>query len=489
MSDYENHDHGIEDDTASQSVTDQDEDADSEAKAPLTDEMRRVRLKSFADFHDGFVLLFYLLKSDAIYAIHESCSDSLFHHMAFFPADSLSLGPKFLEMYGKIGDKHGSSTLLVPSVLVPPHVSTLETGLSKPPNPLPQVFQDAMYVSIEIGINYIWIDSLCIIQDSNEDWTYEAKRMGDVYQYAACNIAAAGCKDSSSLGLFGERQALPQLHPPAFADCILQTKTGAKRFHGLYVRGDFHAFRNDVVGNILNTRAWVAQERALSPGILHFTPEMIWWECSGLIANEALIMGHPVDVDTKLQTCTIRQLAKESDPREVYRVWRNFISQYAGKELSHEKDRFPAAAGIARVLREFIDDNFIAGFWEGDLIRCLLMGPTGGRIEDIPSTPRAPSWSWASLRTAYTSSGPQSAQHFDTTIRPLGGISIRVLSDIPTFKSDLDSTSLESSDVRGLEITAPMRKLPADRFKHNECVYGDPCVLKRGATTRFESQE
>lgn len=325
---------------------------------------------------------------------------------------------------------------------------------------LPRVFQDAIYVSIELGISYIWIDSLCIIQDSTEDWVHESRRMGDVYQYAACNISASSIQDGS-LGLFAKRKALSRVYPSLFADFVLKEKSTGEAivFKGLYIREYGPTFDQFIGGSILNSRAWVAQERALSPGIIHFTPEMMWWECNHGVYSEAFPTGDNEWKGAEIyQTCTIRSLTEKSDPEDIYAFWRKFIAHYAGKKLTFEHDRFPAAVGIARTLSGLIDDNFVAGFWEGDLIKSLIMRRRG-RIEDVPDKWRAPSWSWASLRTGYD------IFYSDPLIsdaQPLSGVSVRAFSNKHGFKSDLDSASLEISDVRGLEITAPLRKLSVD---------------------------
>lgn len=323
---------------------------------------------------------------------------------------------------------------------------------------LPQVFQDAMYISIELGINYIWIDSLCTIQDSKEDWAYEARRMGKVYQYAACNIAASGYQESRNLGVFLDREAREQSRSHWFADCVLdfQNTEEPRPFKGLYVHAEEAGLLPAINGSSLNSRAWVAQERALSPGIIHLNPEMIWWECNHLVANEAFPTGIIPPEDGQLfNACTIRSLTVKSDAEDIYAFWRRFIGRYAGAELTYERDRFPAAVGIALTLSELINDNFIAGYWEGDLIKSLVMGRRG-EIKDVPTTWRAPTWSWASLRAAYFS--PPT----DSDLQPLSGVSVRVLSDLPGFKTDLDLASLEISGVRGLKILAPLRKLPAN---------------------------
>jgi Heterokaryon incompatibility protein (HET) len=59
----------------------------------------------------------------------------------------------------------------------------------------PQNFQDAMKITMELGVRYLWIDSLCIIQDSLQDWKHECTVMGDVYANASITISAAAAKN------------------------------------------------------------------------------------------------------------------------------------------------------------------------------------------------------------------------------------------------------------------------------------------------------
>jgi hypothetical protein len=85
----------------------------------------------------------------------------------------------------------------------------LETNIDQlrkaiPTNRLPQTFQQAIALTKRMGHRYIWIDSLCIIQDSEDDWHYESSRMGDVYKNSFCNISATAAEDGR-MGLFFER--------------------------------------------------------------------------------------------------------------------------------------------------------------------------------------------------------------------------------------------------------------------------------------------
>lgn len=86
-----------------------------------------------------------------------------------------------------------------------------EGNLSKfrhtiPIDQLPILFKDAMYLTYQLGIEYIWIDCLCILQGSKEDWEREAAIMGDYYRYAQCNLSASGYEGSIA-GIFSERRS------------------------------------------------------------------------------------------------------------------------------------------------------------------------------------------------------------------------------------------------------------------------------------------
>jgi Heterokaryon incompatibility protein (HET) len=65
------------------------------------------------------------------------------------------------------------------------------------------VFQDAMLTNIELGFSYLWIDSLCIIQNSagSSDWLSESSTMDRVYRKGICNLSATGFHDGQK-GLF-----------------------------------------------------------------------------------------------------------------------------------------------------------------------------------------------------------------------------------------------------------------------------------------------
>lgn len=228
--------------------------------------------------------------------------------------------------------------------------------------------------------------------------------MGDIYRSAKCNIAASGYKDGKT-ALFKERTPLPLLHFPLHLDRVLvddEEKVDHDErtpFKGIYVRGHPREFYYEITGGPLNSRGWVAQERALSPAILHFTPKQMWWECRCHVASESF-PDIKIDWDWAQSDAHgpngLRSLSMKSDIREVYLSWNYFVSFYAETDLTVESDRFPALHGIARAFGELTGDNLIAGFWEGDLIQSLAWW-VGDSAKRIPCTQRAPTWSWAFL--------------------------------------------------------------------------------------------
>src|SRR6202000_2965825 len=80
---------------------------------------------------------------------------------------------------------------------------------------LPQTFQDSIALCAEVGVRYLWIDSLCIVQDDVDDWAEESVKMGRIYEEAHFTIAAASASNSSE-GLFAVRQPLPLVKVPDY---------------------------------------------------------------------------------------------------------------------------------------------------------------------------------------------------------------------------------------------------------------------------------
>jgi hypothetical protein len=135
-------------------------------------------------------------------------------------------------------------------------------GTTGPVDMMPKTFKDAMSVAILLGVQYIWIDSLYIIQDDENGWKKESSLMGDVYKGALCNFAATAAAESDrSEGLFVETNPLSKSSLAAdikgrLYNCFTETME-----------------LSFLLRKELNSRGWILQERLLSPRIVHFSDQ------------------------------------------------------------------------------------------------------------------------------------------------------------------------------------------------------------------------
>lgn len=142
---------------------------------------------------------------------------------------------------------------------------------------LPGTFQDAVIITRTLGIRFLWIDSLCIVQDNLEDWDREAKLMEDVFSSAYCTLAAS---DATANG-FLNRPRKPRR-------IITMSPSLESNGYPYYVAENIDDFHGDVEESELNQRGWVLQERALSPRTVHFTKNQTYWECGNGVRSETL---------------------------------------------------------------------------------------------------------------------------------------------------------------------------------------------------------
>lgn len=153
--------------------------------------------------------------------------------------------------------------------------STVEDlSREQPVESLPKTFRDAISVAQHFGVDYIWIDRLCIFQDSPEDWQREASTMQDVYRNALFSISALGAKDDQD-GCFFERD--PIKAAPTIVRFKLTKDGEEKAFRFGLEKG--WSWRLSFVTEPLAQRSWVVQERLLAPRTLHFGSKQVFWEC------------------------------------------------------------------------------------------------------------------------------------------------------------------------------------------------------------------
>ncbi|CAJ2511424.1 Uu.00g070490.m01.CDS01 [Anthostomella pinea] len=266
----------------------------------------------------------------------------------------------------------------------------LESGV--PWTDLPKTFRDALEVASALGLQYIWIDALCIIQDSREDWIRESVQMGSIYANSVLNIAATGARNSEQ-GLF--------LQAESTTDRDVQVHWRGSAIDGVwyllcpFIPSDPDSARSYLMPpSPLDERAWVLQERLLSSRIVEFPSDQIRWQSH----SET---GTDLDVDSAggIRSYDIMDHAIE-DGR-----WPILVQGYMQRVLTYHTDRLVAFSAIAQAYARFHqkgETDYLAGLWRQDICRHLLwhLQKPAIRTAKLGLSPEqyvAPSWSWASL--------------------------------------------------------------------------------------------
>jgi len=158
-------------------------------------------------------------------------------------------------------------------------LSEHERGI--PLQELPRTYREAIETCKKLKIPYLWIDSLCIIQDDIRDWERESEMMGTIYFESTLTLSATAASNSTE-GLFNPEKHSDQVPDPweliiqlplSFSDSQSRVYVTAPPFNVYYHPRYF------VEGSVLQTRGWVMQERYLSRRTLHFTSRGMMWEC------------------------------------------------------------------------------------------------------------------------------------------------------------------------------------------------------------------
>ncbi|ETS74894.1 hypothetical protein PFICI_13378 [Pestalotiopsis fici W106-1] len=260
-------------------------------------------------------------------------------------------------------------------------------------------FKDAIVVTRQLGMRYLWIDSLCIIQNSKADWEKESKRMDSVYGNATVTLSAMASAGSTEGILKSIPVEISPLPVPlrVFADnhnlnvMIKRYEPTAEDLNKLDMKGP------------LSSRGWTLQEFVLSPRHLLYGAHQIYWKCAvGYFSADGLTNGlrfpehgydgvaailHSRFRDSHVQKCSP---SLNGILNEYYKM----VSTYSHRTLTFKSDKLPAFSGLAQGLHELLGGHYLAGLWSCDIGDGLLWhGELGSAVH--VSRYRAPSWSWA----------------------------------------------------------------------------------------------
>lgn len=265
---------------------------------------------------------------------------------------------------------------------------------------LPRSFADAVIIARARSLDYLWIDSLCIIQDSPEDWAEQSALMGEIYRNCDICIGAADAADATG-GCFRDRQGLenrpvklwetpPDVLLPNYGNC-----------------GPVYAFsaNSNEEGSSLQQRAWALQEQLLSPRYISFGKGGVSWACLTTELYESSPHSFYGIADWSNGRFDYRKIFQagisglldlkehSQDCLRLYQSWMLIVEAYSLRELTKSSDRLAALTGIASKFGQATSDQYLAGLWRRYLWRELLWtvySPSSPRFGRQPLKDQAP---------------------------------------------------------------------------------------------------
>lgn len=262
--------------------------------------------------------------------------------------------------------KTGGKKLYLPGA-----ISTEDTAI-------PQTIRDAMKIVRMLGERYLWMDSLCIVQDSTHEKIEQISNMGNIYSRAILTLVAAH-GSTCHAGLPGVRPGTRRIaqHVEQIDDMLLSNELSY-----------LHEIVND---SVWNTRGWTYQERELSKRCLFFTENCVYFSCNQIAFKE----------DSGLRDVSLWGEKHKRIRAERHPIWNNYrraVQKFTKRTFTFDEDVINAFEGIVSLLQPAFRSDFLYGLPETELDVALLWQPTSGirrRINESTGEPTFPSWSWA----------------------------------------------------------------------------------------------
>jgi Heterokaryon incompatibility protein (HET) len=271
---------------------------------------------------------------------------------------------------------------------------------------LPNTLRDAVKLTQRLGLSYLWVDALCIIQDNDIDKAIEISRMGSIYENAAVTIASTRTKGVS--------------------ESFLSRRVN---FHGLSIDDDeifgfhyrcrdgqrgriflMHAYRPNRDQDMLDTRGWSFQERLLSPRVVDYRTEQTKWMCrtshgqtgftDGWFDRRSAYRDHELLMSSQ-ETIRSSDLPSSRIVRNARYQWYSILELFTSRGLTRGADRLPAISAVAQRYAKVLQADYIAGLWKPWIGEELLWKQREKITAAVrPKEYQGPSWSWAGISAA-----------------------------------------------------------------------------------------
>lgn len=271
---------------------------------------------------------------------------------------------------------------------------------------LPQTLKDAICICRGLGVNYIWIDSLCIVQDDEEDWVSQSAQMARLYSCARIVIAATTAADANE-GFLRQRDLPVTLTTTGSRRGALRWQTRRVRNHHPVIAA--HA---DVRALPLSKRGWTLQEELLATRLLYFCPDEVVYRCKTSVRCECQRdeFEHATATDNAdiltIWPPPLRKLYFKFKAHDetgfLFSIrWGKIVGEFSSRRLTYPDDALPALSGIAYYTTMFRPHpgRYIAGMWEHGFI--FQLGWINYTSTSPPKpVPSRPTFSWITARNA-----------------------------------------------------------------------------------------
>ncbi|KAH6623698.1 heterokaryon incompatibility protein-domain-containing protein [Chaetomium tenue] len=280
-------------------------------------------------------------------------------------------------------------------------------------------FRHAVEVTRALGYQYLWIDSLCIVQDDPHDWAVESAKMAEVYTRAALTIAAANSASADEGFLKPRAQRRTVTLPFRGAPGVISGYFTVAEPSPEDANELRDHFRVDVDGGPLAARGWTLQERLLARRTVFFGRDQLHWECRAARWSETTRMQPIQYLESSAPGLValrhgLPMLGSVPNPTaqpdhdrrtRLLNDWYRVLGEFTRRALTNKQDKLPALSGIAKVISQALNNTptfnttYHAGLWAYDLPRALLwttFAPDAGTGSPLPG----PSWSWISRSAA-----------------------------------------------------------------------------------------
>jgi len=260
---------------------------------------------------------------------------------------------------------------------------------------MPLTFQDAIDITRKLGKRYLWIDSLCIVQDSPEDWQEESSKMGDIYANSFCTLAASSSGDSHG-GCRLRNQELNLSQNASYVDIPV----GSRRLR--IFKSPFPIdWQTEYLAGPLRKRAWALQERELSSRVIYYAQNVLLWQC-----KTSRFCGDLPWLDLEAPRTSEKSSDLDIQGAKANRErWFSIVQDYSERFLTVETDKLPALSGLGHK-DSSLHGQYYAGIREQDLPDALMWRTRSLLWSEIkpyrPARYRAPSWSWAAIEGCVT---------------------------------------------------------------------------------------